>query len=525
MYRYVYIGLALAFASSALALGGCGSGSEGGPTLIVARVKDAINLDPAQSSDSMSHNVSQEIMKGLVQFKDGTFTIEPAIAQSWHVGSDGRTWTFVLNKGLVFSDGTPVDADAVKFNFDRWRLISSPYHANYRYPYYVSMFGGFPGLISDVRAPDKNTVVFELTHPYAPFLSDLAMGAFAIGSPHAIRNGLGDFASHPVGWGPYVFSEWVKGDHITLKANPNYPLQAAYKTVIVRDVADPATALNGMKNGDYDILTDPGPAGAAELAKVPGLSVYYQPANNIAYLAMNEERDIFDNGLVRQAIAQAIDVRSIVHQFYPHGAEVADNWVPPGMVGDNPRVKAYAYDPAKAKHLLAQAGYSNGFSTELLYSTAPRPYMPEPQRVAEAIQTDLKAVGITVALRSLDWSVFLPKTSNGEHSMAILGWTGDNGDPDNFLYTLLDQDSAKRPNALNAAFWRDPRFHQLMIAGQTATDPKERSRIYEEASQMVHDEAPVVPIVHVTVPVVVKSSISGFVPNPDTHIAFEALHP
>ncbi|HTX59617.1 MAG TPA: ABC transporter substrate-binding protein [Verrucomicrobiae bacterium] len=512
-----------------LALTACGGGASSnaprGTVLTVARVKDAVILDPSQASDGMSLNVTQEIMKGLLDFKLGTFEIEPAIAQSWSMSPDGMTWTFTLKHGLSFSDGTPIDADAVKFNFDRWRLISSPYHGNFPYPYYATMFGGFPGLIADVRAPKPDTVVFTLTRPFAPFLHDLAMPSFAIGSPKAIRDDLEGFGQHPIGYGPYTLSEWVKDDHITLTADPKYPVKPVYQTVIIRDIPDQSTAVLEMEKGDVDILTDPRPDDAAMLAKAPGLTVFYQPANNNSYLAMNLDRSPFEKLGVRQAIAYAVDVRGIVKAFYPQGALVADNWTPPGMMGENPAVKAYPYDLAKAKALLASAGYPNGFSTELFYPTIPRPYMPEPQRVAEAIQAQLKKIGIDVTLDPFEWGVFLEKVHNGEHAMCLIGWSGDNGDPDNFMYTLLDQDSAHRPNAQNYSFWRDPQYHRLMIAGQVTADPVKRAAIYRQANALIHEMVPSIPIVHVTVPIVVRSTIGGFVPSPDTHIAFEYLYP
>jgi peptide/nickel transport system substrate-binding protein len=528
--RVSSIRLTAAFLASTI-LAACGGGStsstasRSGPQLVVARVKDAVILDPAQASDGMSLDVTQEIMKGLVGFKLGTFDIEPAIASSWQMTPDGRTWTFTLKNGLHFSDGTPIDAAAVKFNFDRWRLVSSPYHGNFPYPYYASMFGGFPGLISDVEAPKPDTVVFTLTRAFAPFLHDLAMPSFAIGSPKAIRDDLEGFGRHPVGYGPYTLAEWVKDDHITLHAATNYPIQAAYPTVVIRDIPDQATSIADMQKGDIDILTDPRPQDAQLLSQQKGLTVYYQPANNNSYLAMNLEREPFEKLGVRQAIAYAVDVRGIVKAFYPKGALVADNWTPPGMMGENPAVKTYPYDPARAKAMLAAAGYPNGFSTELFYPTIPRPYLPEPQRVAEAIQTQLKAIGITVKLDPFEWSTFLEKVHNGEHAMCLVGWSGDNGDPDNFMYTLLDRDSAHRPNVQNYSLWRDPTFHDLMVAGQITADPARRAAIYRQANAMISAMVPSIPIVHVTVPIVVRSSIAGFVPSPDTHVAFEYLYP
>ncbi|MBV8531854.1 MAG: ABC transporter substrate-binding protein, partial [Candidatus Eremiobacteraeota bacterium] len=483
-------------------------------------------LDPAQATDGMSLNVAQEVMKGLVAFKLGSFEVEPAIAQRWKTSADRRTWTFALRPGLRFSDGTPINAEAVKFNFDRWRLTSNPYHQAYPYAYYADMFGGYPGLIAAVRASGERTVVFSLTRPFSPFLRDLAMPPFAIASPTAVKANLAQFGQAPVGYGPYVLKEWVKDDHITLQANPTWRGQKpAYTTVIVRDIPDQATSVLEMQRGDLDFLTDPRPDDARTLAGQRGLTVYDQPSNNNSYVAMNVQRPPFGKLAVRQAIAYAIDVRGIVRAFYAKGAMVANNWTPPGMLGENAAVVAYPYDPAKAKQLLAEAGLANGFSTNLFYPTVPRPYMPEPQRVAEAIQAQLRRVGITVTLEPYEWGVFLDKIRRGEHEMCLIGWSGDNGDPDNFFYPILDSDSAlAKPNGQNYSFWIDDAFHRLMIEGQTAPTDAERGRVYRAANAMVHDQVPAIPIVHTTVPIVVKSSIKGFVPSPDTHIAFEYLH-
>ncbi|MBV8491747.1 MAG: ABC transporter substrate-binding protein [Candidatus Eremiobacteraeota bacterium] len=520
--------------AAAFVLSGCGSpapevrqslGGEQGPVLVVARVKDAVNLDPAQASEGMSLNISTEIMKGLVQFHIGTFDVEPAIARSWKMSPDGRIWTFTLKQGLKFSDGTPVDAEAVKFNFDRWRLLSNPYHGDFSYPYYATMFGGFPGLITDVQAPASDTLIFTLARPFAPFLHDLAMPNFAIGSPRAIRNDLSGFGLHPVGWGPYTLTAWVKQQYIKLAANPDYEVRPEYRTVIVLDVPDQATTVNDMERERVDVVTNPGPKDIDVLSHVPGVTIYYEPANNDAYLAMNNDRFPFNKLAVRQAVAYAMDVRTIVRNYYPAGADVADNWTPRGMLGENPNVKAYPVDLVRARSLLAHAGFPHGFTTQLAYSDTPRPYLPEPRKTAEEIKRDLARIGINVELQAYNFADFLDRIHNGEHAMALVGWISDNGDPDNFLYTLLDPDSARRPNALNYAFWRDQRFHQLMLQGQATSDPIERGRIYQEANAMVHDMVPSIPIVHVTSPDAVRTAVAGYVPSPTSSIAFEYMRP
>ncbi len=515
--------------------GACSSGStsatsssSNGSTaqLVEARVKDAVSLDPATAVDGLSLNVTSEIFENLVRFKPGSFQVEPQIARSWHMTPDGRRWTFNLRPGLRFSDGTPLDARAVKFNFDRWRLVHNPYHGSVVYAYYADMFGGFPGNISDVTAEGPLRVSFILKRPQGPFLRNIAMPSFAIGSPAAIRSDSEGYALKPTGSGPYTVAEWVKDDHITLQANPRYAGEKpVYQSVVIRDIPDPATSVLSLQKGDVDILTDPRPDDAATLAKQRGITIYHQPSNNNSYVAMNMEKKPFDNLKVRQAVAYAINIPAIVKGFYTKGAIVANNWTPPGMIGENPSVKAYRYDPAKAKTLLKQAGIGRGFATQLYYPTAPRPYMPEPGRIAEAIQADLKKVGIELTLQPFEFGVFLQKVQNGEHPMCLIGWTGDNGDPDNFFYPLLDQDSAHKPNAQNYAFWRDENFHKLVMHGQASIDESKRADIYRQANALVHDQIPAIPIVHTTVPVAFKSSISGYIPRPDSIINFELLKP
>lgn len=503
-----------------------GSSNDGSAQLIEARVKDAVSLDAATAVDGLSLNVTSEIFENLVRFRPGSFQVEPQIARSWRMASNGKRWTFNLRPGLRFSDGTPLDAQAVKFNFDRWRLVDNPYHRNGVYAYYADMFGGLPGNIGEVRVEGPLQVSFVLKRPQGPFLRNIAMPSFGIGSPTAIRNDSEGYALKPVGSGPYTVTEWVKDDHITLQANPQYAgAKPAYKSIVIRDIPDPATSVLSLQKGDVDILTDPRPDDATALSKQRGITIYHQPSNNNSYIAMNLEKRPFEKLKVRQAVAYAINISAIVKGFYASGATVADNWTPPGMLGENPRVKAYPYDPVKAKELLKQAGLGRGFATQLYYPTAPRPYMPEPQRIAEAIQADLKKVGIELTLQPFEFGVFLEKVQNGEHPMCLIGWTGDNGDPDNFFYPLLDQDSAHKPNAQNYAFWRDPAFHKLMVDGQTTIDELKRARIYQRANALVREQAPAIPIVHTTVPVAFKSSIAGYISRPDSIINFELLKP
>ncbi len=298
-----------ALAVLALAAAGCADGAASGDApapLTMARVKDAVGLDPSHQTDGISLNTTSEVMENLVTFKTGSFDIAPALAVKWTSNPAGTTWTFRLRRGAVFADGTPADAAAVKFNFDRWRLPDDPNRGNFDYSYYADMFGGFPGVIRDVRAPTPATVVLELTHPFGPFLRDIAMPSFAIGSPAAIKADAKAFELRPVGSGPYSIVEWVRDDHITLAANPRYNgllPKPSFATVVIRDIPDQATSVLSIQKGDIEMLTDPRADDVKLLARHKGVAIANQPSNNLAYLALNVERKPFDSRLVRQAVS------------------------------------------------------------------------------------------------------------------------------------------------------------------------------------------------------------------------------
>jgi peptide/nickel transport system substrate-binding protein len=518
----LHAGLRLASLSLFVALiSGCGGAGQSSDTLVFGRNKDAVKLDPAIVTDGMSLNVARLAMEGLTRYKAGTFEVVPSLATSWETSRDGKIWRFKLRHNVKFQDGTSFNAAAVKFNFDRWRLQHNAYHKWGDYSYYESQFGGFPGAIRDVKALGRDEVEFDLSKPVAPFLANLAMPVFSISSPDAIKAEGENFAQRPVGTGPYKVSEWLKDDHITLQAFDNYwSAHAKIATLILRDIPDPATSLLELQKGDIDGWEYPQPNDLTVIAKDASLTIYHQPANNLMYLAMQTQKAPFNNVLVRRAINEAIDAKAIVKNFYDPAATVADSFLPPAVWPKGAR-SSYPYDPADARRLLAAAGFGHGFTTTLWYMTVPRPYLPQPQRVAEAIQADLRSVGINASLAGFEWANYLYKVQDGQHNLALFGWTGDNGDPDNFLYVLLDKDSANAPGAQNICFWRDNSYHNLMLAGQTELDRTKRAAIYLRALELVRRQAPLVPIAHTSPPIVFKKNVRGYVANPDGSESFQ----
>jgi peptide/nickel transport system substrate-binding protein len=500
---------------------GTGAGSD---TLVFGRNKDAVNLDPANAPDGMSLSVSHATMEGLVRYEKGSFKIAPSLATSWTSDRTGTKWVFSLRHGVKFQDGTPCDADAVKFNFDRWRLKNDPYHKWGDFVYYESQFGGFPGVIRDVKVLASDRVEFDFTKPSAPLLANLAMPSFSISSPSAIKSEGKNYAQHPVGTGPYQMVEWTKDDHITLKAFAGYwGSKPKLQTVILKDIPTPDSSLLSLQKGEIDGWEYPTPEALPQIANDPRFTVYHFPANNVMFLALNELKQPFDNVLVRRAINEAIDANAIAKHFYDPGAFAAAEFLPPAVWPIGAKT-AYPFDPGDARKLLARAGYPNGFSTTLWFMTTPRPYLPEPERVAEAIQANLKAVGINARLEGFEWGNYLYKVQDGEHNMALYGWSGDNGDPDNFLYVVLDKDSATPPGAQNVCFWKNAEYHQLMLAAQGTFDVAKRTALYRRALVLLHDQAPLVPLVHNAPPTVFRKAVTGFVPRPDTYQNFNDMY-
>ncbi|HEX3467198.1 MAG TPA: ABC transporter substrate-binding protein [Candidatus Elarobacter sp.] len=512
--------LAAAVSALLLALGACGGGNDAanGTVLTMARPQDAVVLDPSHATDGASLAVTGEVMQNLVTLAPGTFTVAGDAAARWSSNRDGTVWTFELRPHLVFSDGMPLDAAAVKFNFDRWRLPSDPAHGAFSYAGYVRAFGGLPGAIADVRAPAPARVVIRLARPLGAFLHDIAEPSFAIGSPAAIRADPNAFERTPVGSGPYVVAEWQRGDHITLVANPRYAgPKPGFGTVIVRDVPDQATGVLSIEKGDADMLTDPQLDDVKRLGTESGLRVVEQPSNSVAYLALDATKKPFGDVRVRRAIAYAIDAGAIAGLF-PSGTTPAANWTPPGMLGANPSATAYPRDVRTARALLAAAGFPHGMRVTLSYPIAPRAYLPEPERVAELLQAQLADAGIAVTPAPDEPAAEPDEIEHCRRDMCLGGGSAGNGDPDD-LFDLLDRNAAQGTSPQ-----RDLALHRLILAGRTATSDAQRASIYRQANAIVHDQVPAIPLVHAPVPIVLRSALKGFVPSPNNSYHFASIH-
>lgn len=473
------------------------SGESGDPkVLIFGRGGDSVSLDPIAVTDGESYKVTKNIFDTLVNFGEQDTEIHPGLASEWTAAEDGLTYTFTLEEGVKFHDGTDFNAEAVVANFERWAGGDAD-----QFPYYGSMFGGFGDeeghVIESVTATGDYEVEFKLKRPQAPFLKNLAMSSFGIASPTAFESAGDKFGDAPVGTGPFKFVEWKRNDSITIEKNPDYYVEGEPKLdqVIFRSIPDNSARLNALLSGEIDLADGITPSDAETVEGDENLQLFERPSMNVGYLGLTTTREPFDDPKVRQAMNHAIDKQAIVDAFFQGRGEVAKNPMPPVISGYNDDIEGYEYDPEKAKQLLAEAGLPDGFEMELYAMPVPRPYMPDGQKVAEAIQKNLADVGVTAKIVSFEWATYLEKAANGEADAFLLGWTGDNGDADNFLYVLLDQDNI---GSNNYTYYKNQELHDLLIKAQTEVDENTRNDLYKQAQELIHADAPWVPLAHST---------------------------
>lgn len=493
-----------------------------GKVLIFGKTKDAVKLDPAEVNEGESSAVTQNIYDTIVRFKPGSTAIIPGLAETWSVSPDGKRYTFTIREGVEFHDGTVCDAAAVKYNFDRQRDEQHPGHTGV-FEYWLNFFAP---VVEAVEAPDARTLVVTLKSPDATFLTNLALFSMGIVSPAAIAKWGKDIVRHPVGTGPFKFSVWVPSQKIILEANPNYwDGRPAIDKLVFKPIPENSVRLLELENGSIHGMSGINPDDVARIKRHPRLNLITGPGMNVGYLALNTEKKPFGDLRVRRALNHAIDKQAMVKAFFAGGTlgRAAVNPMPPSVWGYNDQVRDYAHDPARARQLLKEAGYPNGFAMTLWALPVARPYMPQGQRTAEAIQADLERVGIRATITTFEWGTYLDKLSNGDHEAALIGWNGDNGDPDNFLYTLLSAENARKGSASNYSFYRDAEVQKLLLAARRSPKQAERDALYKRAQVLIHEDAPMVPLFHSTQMIVFRKNVKGFVLSPMSDLEFHRV--
>ena len=499
-------------------------------TFVFANQGEPVSLDPAIITDGISNRITRQIYEGLVKYKGATTEVIPALAEKWEVSKDGTVWTFTLRKGVKFHDGTPFDAAAVAWNFDRWRLSKHPQHENQikagqTFEYYEAQFGGFDdkSLITKVEAVNPFTVRITLKTPQGPFLANLAMFVFDLVSPKAVEKDGVNFGKNPVGTGPFKFVEWKVGQEVILEANKDYWDKAnapKVQRVIIRNIKDNSQRLAALKAGEIHGMLGLNPDDVKVVRADANLQIILRPPNNTGYVAFNYKVKEFQDGRVRQAVAQAVNKKAIVDALYGGLGLVAKEFQPPALWGYNKDLKDYEYNPQQARELLKDAGFGSGLKEitwadgkreplQLWYMPVSRPYFPNPKEIAEAIAADLAKVGITVQLQTTDWTVYLDKRKNGQLPLYMLGWTGDNGDPDNFVCYFFCF-----PGASREGFYANPGLTEVLMEAQKLIVQDKRAPLYRKAEQLIHDDVSRVFIANNQPPLAFSKKVKGYVPNP-----------
>jgi dipeptide transport system substrate-binding protein len=508
--------------AATMLVGGLATAAEA-KTLVYCAEGSPENFNPQINTTGTSFDAARPVFNQLVEFEPGTTNVVPGLAESWDVSPDGTEITFHLRKGVKFHSVkgfTPTrdfDADDVLFSFNRMWKADSPYHqvSGGAYDYFNDM--GMPDLLKSIDKIDDYTVKFTLARPEAPFLANMAMDfATILSAEYAdamLKAGTPEQVDQvPVGTGPFIFVAYQKDAVIRYKANPDY-WGGAPKIDLVFAITKDATARWAkVQKGECHVMPYPNPADLDAIAKDANVNLMQQPGLNIGYLAFNVTKKPFDDKRVRLAITYAIDKDAILKDVYLGAGQPAKNFIPPTIWSYNDKIVDYPHDVDKAKELLKEAGLEKGFETDIWWMPVQRPYNPNAKRIAEMIQSDLSKLNIKATLVSYEWGEYRKRMQQGEHQMGQLGWTGDNGDPDNFFF-LLGCDAA-REGGQNISKWCDKDFDAKLKQAKSIFDKAQRTKLYEEMQVIAHDEAPVFNIAHSVVFEPVRKEVEGYKVSP-----------
>ncbi|HJR45282.1 MAG TPA: ABC transporter substrate-binding protein [Actinomycetota bacterium] len=508
-------------------------GGGGDATLTFGTSADPVVLDGALVSDGESLRAIDQMFEGLVTLTPGTTEVEPGLAESWEVSDDGRSYTFQLREGVTFHDGTDFNAEAVCFNFDRWYNFKGSFQNPAASYYWQTVFGGFSdgktdSLYESCEATSDTEVVLNLTKNSASILAALALTNFTFASPEALQqydadkgkvdaegifSPTGTYATeHPTGTGPFKFESWERGQALTMVRNDDYwgDFEGNIQTLIFQPLADPAARLQALQNGEiqgYDLVD---PQDYETIQGDENLQLLNRPAFNVGYVGFNQAAAPLDQLPVRQAIAHSINRQEVVDAFYAGQGEVATQFMPPELFGYADDVTEYEYDPDKAAQILEDAGIETPVEIDFAYPTdVERPYMPDPQANYEAMVADLEDSGLfTVEKKSATWSPdYLDNVDNGRYGLYLLGWTGDFGDPDNFVGTFFQTEQP-------AWGFNNEEIFSCLDEAEAETDEDTRVGLYEECNRLIMDFLPGLPYVHTQPGLAFTANVSGYAPSP-----------
>ncbi|WP_306231548.1 ABC transporter substrate-binding protein [Agrococcus beijingensis] len=505
-------------------------------TFVFASSSDPSGLDPAFASDGETFRISRQIFEGLVGVEPGTADPAPLLATSWEPNDDGSSYTFQLQEGVTFHDGTEFNAEAVCANFDRWYNWTGLTATESLSYYYGSLYGGFAGdenaLYESCSADEDLVATVNLTRPFSGFIASLSLPAFAMQSPAALEEFGADEVggseeapeysqygeAHPTGTGPFTFESWAPGEQVVLQANPDYwGDQGQVQEIVFRVIDDSTARRQALESGDIDGYDLVAPADTAALEDA-GFNVMQRDPFTVLYLGFNQTVPELQDVRVRQAIAHAIDREALTTQVLPEGTEVATQFIPPVVNGYNDSVTDYEYDPARAQELLAEAGYPDGLTLTFNYPVnISRPYMPNPEEIFSTLSTQLEAVGITVEPVSDEWTDYLDRMrGTADHGIHLLGWTGDYNDTDNFVGVFFNGYS-------NEWGFENPELFSALSEARQLPDMDAAGDAYQEINEQIAQFVPGVPLAHPAPTLAFDARVTSYPASPVNDEVFNMI--
>ena len=447
---------------------------------------------------------SSQLYNKLITLNKDDNGISPSLAKSWHVTKDNKKITFYLRKDVPFHHTpyfTPtrrLNADDVLFSFNRILNKKHPYHqiSGGKYPFFHSI--GFSELIQSIERINDYTIRFTLNRADSSFLINLATDFSIILSKEYGQQLLAlqkpeNIDVLPIGTGPFKLKEYRTGSFIRYSPHSQYWDTKTTLEQLVFDITPSNTGrLTKLLAGECDVVAYP--IAHEKILKNSALVLNEVTALNIGYLGFNTTKHPFDNKRVRKAVAHAINKQAILDTVYYGNAEVATTLLPPSSWAYDNDIPTIEYSIEQSKKILAEEGFTTGLSIELWAMPVQRAYNPDAVTMAKLIQADLKKVGITVKIISLNWQEFLRRLTIGEHQSVLLGWSADHPDPDSFFTPLLSCASAESAN--NNTFWCNKDFDKYIYQALLTTNIKQRKALYKQALQIVAEEVPLLPIAH-----------------------------
>jgi peptide/nickel transport system substrate-binding protein len=487
-------------------------------TLVVGLVAEPVNLDPPQVTDLNSNRVGRRVVETLVTFPEESTQVVPGLAESWTISKDGLQYTFKLRRGIAFHDGTPLNAEAVKFSIERQINANHPAYKLGKYPFANYFFGN----VKAVEVLSDERVAFLLNEPRASFLAVLTAPAASIVSPTAVMKWGPDYPSHPVGTGPFRFASWDRGQRVVLEKNPGYwKYPVKVERVIYRPIVEDQARLTELLTGGLDLIVGVPADNVGQLEKNPKITLLKQVGAHVWYLGMNNQKKPFDDKRVRQALNYAVNKDAIVNDVLKGTGAPSKGPVLPGTWGADGALKAYPYDPDRAKKLLAEAGYPNGFTTTLWVPESGSG-MQAPVAMSTVMQSNLKAVGVNVSMQTMEWGAYLAKLRTKEQELFALSWMAGTEDPDMVMYPLLHS-SQWTPVGPNRALYKNVRFDALLQQARLTTEQAKRAQLYKEAQRILIDDAPWVFVDHEIQIAALTKRVQGFKLHPSFDLRVETI--